>query len=186
MSASGSAGPGFDVVYPSGAWIENRPHSTPSIRLARDPKHVIVQWVGIGTHNFSLRLFFLAHTKYPWHYSSEEPRLTDKRLLPDGSIGALWLATRYLSALISVFLTGFRYFSYQVATQLSSRDWVDPVPDPILPEKFPGYSRKSNPGPLKWQSGMLTTLPNRRSNKSVALQPRRAKIDWSGCCQRAV
>ena len=39
-------------------------------------------------------------------------------------------------SLNSVYLTGFRYFSYQVATQLSLRGWVDPVPDPILPEKF--------------------------------------------------
>ena len=31
-------------------WIENRPHSMPSIHLARNPKHIIVQWVGIGTH----------------------------------------------------------------------------------------------------------------------------------------
>ena len=30
--------------------LKNRPHSTPSIRLTRNPKHVIVQWVGIGTH----------------------------------------------------------------------------------------------------------------------------------------
>ena len=28
---------------------KNRPHLTPSIRLARNPKHVIVQWVGTGT-----------------------------------------------------------------------------------------------------------------------------------------
>ena len=25
---------------------------------------------------------------------------------------------------------------------------MDPVPDPILPEKFLGYSQESNPGPL--------------------------------------
>ena len=42
--------PTRNVVCPSGAWIENRPHSTPSIRLARNLKHIIVQWVGIGTH----------------------------------------------------------------------------------------------------------------------------------------
>ena len=63
-------------------------------------------------------------------------------------------------------LTGFRYFSYQVDTQLSSRGWVDPVSDPILPEKFLGYSRESNPGLLGWQSDVLTTIPNRRSNFS--------------------
>ena len=33
-----------------------------------------------------------------------------------------------------------------LATQLSSRGWVDPVPYPILPEKFIGYSRGLNPG----------------------------------------
>ena len=42
--------PSRNVVCPSGAWFENRPHSTPSIHLAWKPKHVIVQWVGIGTH----------------------------------------------------------------------------------------------------------------------------------------
>ena len=55
--------------------------------------------------------------------------------------GTLWLAKRYPLPLISDFLTGFRYFSYQVAAQLASRGWVDPVPDPTLPEKFLGYSR---------------------------------------------
>ena len=78
--------------------------------------------------------------------------------------GALWLAKRYPSTLISVFLTGFRYFSYQIATQLSSRGWVDPVPDLVLPEKILGYSRESNLGPLGWQSDVLTTIPNRQFN----------------------
>ena len=41
--------PTRNVVCPSGAWFENRPHSSPSIRLARNPKHVIVQWVEIRT-----------------------------------------------------------------------------------------------------------------------------------------
>ena len=39
-----------NVVCPRGTWFENRPHSTPSILLVRNPKRVIVQWVGIGTH----------------------------------------------------------------------------------------------------------------------------------------
>ena len=50
--------------------------------------------------------------------------------------GALWLAKRYPSTLISVFLTEFRYFSHQATSQFASRGWVDPVPDPILLEKF--------------------------------------------------
>ena len=77
--------------------------------------------------------------------------------------GALWLAKRYPSTIISVFLTGFRHFSYQSATQLASRGWVDPVPDPIVLAKFLGYSQESNPGPLGWQSDVLTTIPNRWS-----------------------
>ena len=47
--------PTRNVVCPSSAWIENRPHSTPSIHPAWNSKHVIVQWVGIGTHTFWYR-----------------------------------------------------------------------------------------------------------------------------------
>ena len=73
--------------------------------------------------------------------------------------GALWLAKRLSLNLISVLLTEFRYFLYQVATQLSSRGWVDPFLDPILLETFLGYSHKSNPGTLRWQSD---DIPNMR------------------------
>ena len=41
------------MVCPSGTWFENRPHLKPSIHLEWNPKHIIVQWVGIGTHTFS-------------------------------------------------------------------------------------------------------------------------------------
>ena len=54
---------------------------------------------------------------YPWRYSSEEPRPTEAvaaRWQYRGPCG--WQST-YPSTLISVFLTGFRCFSYQVATQ---------------------------------------------------------------------
>ena len=51
--------PTRNVVCPSGAWFENRPHSTPSICLGRNPKHVIVQWVGIGTHTYTHTFVFL-------------------------------------------------------------------------------------------------------------------------------
>ena len=78
--------------------------------------------------------------------------------------GTLWLAKRLSLNLNFSFFNRIRYFSYQVATQLSSRGWVDPVSDLILPEKFLGYSRESNPGPLGWQSDVLTNIPNRWSN----------------------
>ena len=42
--------PHVNVVCLSGAWFEYRPHLTPSIHLAWNPKRVIVQWLGIGTH----------------------------------------------------------------------------------------------------------------------------------------
>ena len=54
-------------------------------------------------------------------------------------------------------------FSYQIDTHLPSRGCMDTVPDPILRETFLGYSWKSNPGPLGWQSDVLTTTPKRRS-----------------------
>ena len=38
-----------NMVCPSGAWLKNRPHLTPSICLVWNPKCVIVQWVGIRT-----------------------------------------------------------------------------------------------------------------------------------------
>ena len=49
-----------------------------------------------------------------------------------------------------------------VATQLSSRGWVDPVQNPVLPEKFLADNREPNHGPLECQSDVLTTIPNRR------------------------
>ena len=35
---------------------------------------------------------------------------------------------------------------------------MNPVPDPILPEKFLLYSLESNPVPLGWQSDVLTAI----------------------------
>ena len=42
---------------------------------------------------------------------------------------------------------------------------MDPVPDPTLPEKFLDYSQESNHGPLGWESDVLTTIPNRWSER---------------------
>ena len=74
----------------------------------------------------------------PWSYSPKEPRPTEVVAARWQYKGPCGQQSAYPSTLISVFLTGFRYFSYQVTTQLSSRGWVDPVPDPILPGKFLG------------------------------------------------
>ena len=71
-----------------------------------------------------------------------------KRLLPDGSSGvlvvnkALFINFHFsLHNRISLILIPSIY-----PIVLTRR--VDPVPDPILPEKYLGYSRKLNPGPL--------------------------------------
>ena len=77
--------------------------------------------------------------------------------------GALWLAKRLSLNFNFSFLNRISLPLIHVATQLSSRGWVDPVPDPILAEKFLGYNRESNPGPLGWQSDVLATIPNRWS-----------------------
>ena len=90
--------------------------------------------------------------------------------------GTLWLVKSYPSTLISIFFTGIRYFSYQVATHLSSRGCVDPVPDPILPKKILGYGRESNPGPLGLQSGGLTTIPKRSSTKIIKFQREKVPV----------
>ena len=55
--------------------------------------------------------------------------------------GALWLAKHLSLNHNFSFLNRISLLLIQVAIQMSSRGWVDPVPDPILPEKFLGYSR---------------------------------------------
>ena len=65
--------PTRNVVCQSGAWIENRPHSMPSIRLARNPKHVIVQCVGIGTWTWTCTH---THTHTHTQYESVIPILS--------------------------------------------------------------------------------------------------------------
>ena len=71
---------------------------------------------------------------------------------------ALWLAKRLSLNVNSSFLHR-GYLLYQEATRLSSRGWMDPVSDPILPERCIGYSRESNPESLGWELDVLTTIP---------------------------
>ena len=60
---------------------------------------------------------------------------------------------------------------------------MHPVPDPIHPEKFLGYSRESNPGPFGWKSDVLTTIPNRRASNliKIKLSPLQAMKTHRGC-----
>ena len=74
------------------------------------------------------------------------------------------LAKRPALSLNLSFLNRISLLSYHVATQLSSRGWVDLVPDPILAEKFLGYSRESNPG----TSWMAVRRANHFTKQAVA------------------
>ena len=58
--------PTCNVVCPSSAWFENRPHSTPCIHLAWNPKHVIVQCVGIRTHTHTIFSLNYNHKIHPY------------------------------------------------------------------------------------------------------------------------
>jgi hypothetical protein len=58
-------------------------------------------------------------------------------------VGAVWSAQRIHTVVNLGFLDRGRYFSFQVAPQLSSRGWVDPVPDPLLLRKS-GSAGKRN------------------------------------------
>ena len=60
--------PTRNVVCLSGAWFENRPYSMPSIRLVRNPKRIIVQWVGIRTHTHThiTNHWTLTKLRYQW------------------------------------------------------------------------------------------------------------------------
>ena len=56
----------------------------------------------------------------PWRYSSEEPTPTEAVAVRWQYRGPYGWKSACPSTLISVFLAGFRYISYQIATQLSS------------------------------------------------------------------
>ena len=68
-SSSSHTCPTCNVVCPSSTWIENRPHLTPSIHLAWNPKHVIVQWVGIGNKQTNVSLAFFDRDMFPSKYA---------------------------------------------------------------------------------------------------------------------
>jgi hypothetical protein len=74
----------------------------------------------------------------PWLWSASELcRPSDRRLLAKSCQllrieGVAWSAQRIPPIVSLGFLDGSRYLFFQVAPQLSSRGWVDPVPDPLL------------------------------------------------------
>jgi hypothetical protein len=79
----------------------------------------------------------LTKTKLRGFYSASELYRPSDRRLSAKLIPTFcaWSAQRIPTAVNLGFLDRSRYFSIQVATQLSSRGWVDPVPDPLLLRK---------------------------------------------------
>ena len=114
--------------------------------------------------SFVLYYYFCRFDPSSWPHKQSKSQDLLKRLLPDGSTGGLVVSKALVPNLNFSSLNRISLLLIQVATQLSSRGWMDPVPDLILPEKFLGYSRESNPGLLGWQSDVLTTIPNRWSS----------------------
>ena len=76
-----------NVVFPSGPWFENRPHLTPSIRLGRNPKRVIVQWVGIRTDRHFHKLTKLKKNKYWANVAVRKEFFQSYNLLYNGGEG---------------------------------------------------------------------------------------------------
>jgi hypothetical protein len=79
----------------------------------------------------------------PWpEIASELYRLNDRSLVGEVSANILLIdgchvvsVTDPPTAVFSFFLDRSRYYFFQVAPQLYSRSWVDPVPDPLLLRK---------------------------------------------------
>jgi hypothetical protein len=77
------------------------------------------------------RLIQVSLYKVEWEVRSRKPgRMSNCQLLRIE--GATWSAWRIPTALFSVFFGQEPLLFYQVAPQLYSRGWVDPVPDPLL------------------------------------------------------
>ena len=99
----------------------------------------------------------------PWRQSPEEPRPTEAVAARWQYSGPFGQQSAYPSTLILVFLTGFRYFSFKQLPNCPHEAGWTPFQTLYFQKKILGYSPESNPGPLGWQSDVLTIIPNRRS-----------------------
>jgi hypothetical protein len=88
-----------------------------------------------------LNYLILTNKQAPWLQSASELyRLSDRRLsaklVPTlADRGCRVVSATDLHGRILGFLDRSRYNFFQVALQLYSRDWVDPIPDPLLLRK---------------------------------------------------
>ena len=74
-----------------------------------------------------------------------------KWLLPDGSAESLTVSIEEIFPNLHFsFLDEILLVLISSSLFIFSQGWVNPNPDPIHPEKFPGYSQESNPRSLRW------------------------------------
>jgi hypothetical protein len=118
-------------------------------RRCKRPFIVIRNGVFITLTNLSLISFSFLRTNKQTNKQTHSVVLIRKRTIPterppfvsevsanfSGRNDIVWSEQRIPTALNFGFLYRNRYFSIQVAPQLSSRSWVDPVPGPILLRK---------------------------------------------------
>jgi hypothetical protein len=96
-----------------------------------------------------------------WLWSAGELcQPSDRHLL--GIEGVAWSAQRIPPVVSLGFLDHSHYYFFQVAPQLSSGGWVDPVPDPLLLRK--SWSARNRTQDLWICSQKLTTRLQRRSD----------------------
>jgi hypothetical protein len=104
-----------------------------------------------GSHSYvSLIVIKLKKINYtPWPESASELyRLSDRLLSAKSVTTFVERGCRVISATdpygrILGFLDRRRYFFFQVAPQLYSRGWVDPVPDPLLLRKSGSFGNRA-------------------------------------------
>jgi hypothetical protein len=89
------------------------------------------------------------HLESPWPYSASElywpsdRRLSAKLVPTFADRGCRMVSTTDPHGRILGFLDRSSYFSIQVAPQLYSRGWVDPIPDPLLLKKSGGAGNRT-------------------------------------------
>ena len=93
----------------------------------------------------------------------------------------LWLAKRLSLNLNVSFLHRISLLLMSSSYSIVLTRLGGPRPDPILLGKNLGNSRESNPGPLWWQSDVLTTVQNRRSTKNIREESKR-RISMGNAC----
>ena len=128
--------------------------------LCRSFHGIALQASKVPEYHLAIIIIIIIH-KNPWRYSPEQPRPTEVVASIWQYRGPCCQQSAYPSTLIC-FLNRISVLFIQVATQLSSRGWVGPVQDPILPEKFVGQ-----PGIEPGTSWMAVRRANHYTKQAV-------------------